>query len=279
MRTRSSVQRIALVALWLLARPLAARSEPLRCDQQPVCLDETRSVLKWARNDPAAALRRFEELYAKFPDPRLLYNIGRMQHQLGQQPQAVESYRRYLASGIEIPPQQRAKTELYLQQALGQTHGPSEASQPSQAQAAAAKPALSAWAATSDRSAQTIPAQGSQSATNRRTAALKIARWPISGLAVVSIGLFAWRAAVNGAPSVCPLSEIGGPAAITVTEGCTQKTWPSMLATGIPALVLTAGAAVTWALSVKKNTRTQEGSKSELRADPQSSGAAALSFQ
>lgn len=99
----------------------------------------------------------------------------------------------------------------------------------------------------------------SSSSPARKNNIFKVLRWPVSGLAVVAIGLFAWRAAVNNThvDGPCPLPDDIGMPGITLMDGCTQKTWPSMLATGIPAAVLTVGAVATWALSFKKASPPQ----------------------
>jgi len=71
-----------------------------------------------------------------------------------------------------------------------------------------------------------------------------------AGLAAVSVGLFVWRAVENNQSVAgdCPLPD---EPMVNLKNSCIQKTWPSMLGTGIPALVLPAVAAGIWPYGAK----------------------------
>lgn len=74
-----------------------------------------------------------------------------------------------------------------------------------------------------------------------------------AGLAVVSAGLFIWRATENN-------KFVGGDCAApddimdTVQNSCVQKTWPTMLETGLPALILPGIATAIWPYAKKDSS-------------------------
>jgi tetratricopeptide (TPR) repeat protein len=59
------------------------------------------------------AVKLLEEAYALYPEPLLLYNLGRAQEGLGDFPGAVDSYERYLKDGKQI--QDRGAIERRLE--------------------------------------------------------------------------------------------------------------------------------------------------------------------
>jgi tetratricopeptide (TPR) repeat protein len=59
------------------------------------------------------AVKLLEEAYKLYPEPLLLYNLGRAQEGLGDIPGAVDSYERYLADGKQI--QDRGAIERRLE--------------------------------------------------------------------------------------------------------------------------------------------------------------------
>ena len=64
----------------------------------------------------------------------------------------------------------------------------------------------------------------------------------LSGLAAVSLGLFIWRAGENNKPVAGDCSLPGDPS-VTIVDSCNRKTWPTMLATGLPTVILSGVAA------------------------------------
>lgn len=106
----------ASVVLLLLANTSHAAVDGPNCAKLPNCRKKLMAAVAQARSSPAVALHMFETLYATYPDQRLLYNVGRMQHQLSKPQQAAESYRGYLESGVEMNQKRRQRTQDYLQQ-------------------------------------------------------------------------------------------------------------------------------------------------------------------
>lgn len=80
------------------------------------CREQLRSAIEQAKSNLSAALSQFNALYETFADPCLLYNIARMQHKLGQLPQARESYLLFSARCTLTDSTQRQRAEAYLQQ-------------------------------------------------------------------------------------------------------------------------------------------------------------------
>jgi hypothetical protein len=64
----------------------------------------------------AAALTRFQEAYAVFPSPRLLFNLGQCYGRVDRYVEATESYERFLASAGNAPASARTEAERSLEQ-------------------------------------------------------------------------------------------------------------------------------------------------------------------
>jgi hypothetical protein len=124
----SSWQALALMtALALLgAPPLAAAA----ADAGPPPADEaTRQRAKaklgegvelMKKNDPGAALTRFEEAYALVPSPKILYNFGLAHQALGHKAAALSSYQRFLAGSTDAAPASVARAEQEIATLKGQ---------------------------------------------------------------------------------------------------------------------------------------------------------------
>jgi len=66
--------------------------------------------------DYATALTRFQEAYAVFPSPRLLFNLGQSFGRAGRYVEATESFERFLASAGSAPASARGEAERSLDQ-------------------------------------------------------------------------------------------------------------------------------------------------------------------
>jgi hypothetical protein len=66
--------------------------------------------------DYAAALARFQEAYAVFPSPRLLFNLGQCFGRVGRYVDATESFERFLTSAGNAPASARVEAERSLEQ-------------------------------------------------------------------------------------------------------------------------------------------------------------------
>ena len=64
-----------------------------------------------------AALSEYEDLYGKYLDPRLWYNIARLLHKQGRPAESIQYYRRFIDSGVESNAQRLEKTRSFLEQA------------------------------------------------------------------------------------------------------------------------------------------------------------------
>ena len=96
----------------------AARGGAAReCQKEAACLAKLKSALQVAKTDRDAALLIVNELYAQYQDPRLLYNIARILHQLNRPKEAVDHYLRFINSGVERDPEVLAKARGYLDEA------------------------------------------------------------------------------------------------------------------------------------------------------------------
>ncbi len=87
------------------------------CQKEPACLAKLKSALQVAKTDRDAALLIVNELYAQYQDPRLLYNIARILHQLNRPKEAVDHYLRFINSGVERDLEVLAKARGYLDEA------------------------------------------------------------------------------------------------------------------------------------------------------------------
>lgn len=57
----------------------------------------------YARGDLPGALEQFQRAYAAYPSPKLWFNIGQVQRDLGQAVDAMEAFERFLAAGSDAP--------------------------------------------------------------------------------------------------------------------------------------------------------------------------------
>jgi hypothetical protein len=61
------------------------------------------------RGDNEAALEKFEAAFRLFPSPKILFNMGRAHHALGQQVEALEAFERFLDEAPYAPKESRAE--------------------------------------------------------------------------------------------------------------------------------------------------------------------------
>lgn len=117
---------MTLFSGWMLLTPYAARA-----DSQVDChlISDCDNLLDKAQRMAGdghwqMALSLFESLYARYPDPRMSYNIARALHQLGRPAEAVPKYQHFLSSGVETDSTQLAKARRYLDQAQQEASPP-----------------------------------------------------------------------------------------------------------------------------------------------------------
>jgi hypothetical protein len=90
-----------LVLLVLLAQEGAPGAGVEAKSQAQVLLKE--GARHYEQAQFAAALDKFEEAYALFPSPRLLFNIGQACRELGRPVEAIDAFERFLAQVSEAP--------------------------------------------------------------------------------------------------------------------------------------------------------------------------------
>src|SRR5262249_11557630 len=85
----------------------------------------TQGTNLYDQGDYAAALEKFTAAYALYPSPRLWFNIGQANRDLGRPVEALDAFQRFLADGPRTPEAADAVAEAQrsvedLQQRLGQ---------------------------------------------------------------------------------------------------------------------------------------------------------------
>ena len=112
------MKRFGTFALaWLLAAAPAAVAQPTGGDAKTRASALTRDGARaYQANDFASALLRFQEAYAVFPSPRLLFNLGQCYGRVGRYVEATESFKRFLATAGNAPASARAEAERSLEQ-------------------------------------------------------------------------------------------------------------------------------------------------------------------
>jgi tetratricopeptide (TPR) repeat protein len=149
------------VLLWLtlfdvsaLAEPPPASSPPALQHEPDACTDsddKCYELYETARSQSAAgqydaALINYQNAYARKPVPWLLISIGRMQQKLLRHPQAIASYRRYLALPRNVSdPELRTKAQIYLNQVLDQLEDQKLLQNPEQPVQGAGPPIYKKW--------------------------------------------------------------------------------------------------------------------------------------
>ena len=109
----------------------AAAESAIACDQSPDCgrqLAEAQNKVAMGALEPA--LQSLQDLFSKYPDPRLLYSIARLLHRLNRPAEAVPVYRRFLDSAAESDSQVRVKARQQLAEAETEASTPSLLSPP-----------------------------------------------------------------------------------------------------------------------------------------------------
>jgi tetratricopeptide (TPR) repeat protein len=101
------IARAVLVVTMLLAAPATAE------DRTAAREAFAEGVAQYDLNHYVEALEAFERAYRHFASPSFLYNIARCHTALGQNDEAVQMYRRYLATG-QVEAGERAQIEALV---------------------------------------------------------------------------------------------------------------------------------------------------------------------
>ena len=104
MRTSTILSTLLLLAPW---GALPAQAQDAKNAEVEAIYAEGAALYRAGKY--RAAIERFERAYALYPEPNLLYNIGRSHEALGELDQALSAYDRCLAAS-DLSPDLRLKT-------------------------------------------------------------------------------------------------------------------------------------------------------------------------
>src|SRR5580704_9417382 len=94
-------RRWVLIALLVLASsPVAA--DPSPADKRRAAELAAQSGEHYRHGEYEIAVALLRQAYTLYPQPNLLYNLGRSLEKLGDVPGAIEAYEQYLATGSDI---------------------------------------------------------------------------------------------------------------------------------------------------------------------------------
>ena len=91
-----------LLLLWL-SQTTPAIADPQAKAQAQSLLSEGTKL--YDQGDVAGALEKFQTAYAAFPSPKLMFNIGRANRDLGRPVQAMEAFEKFLAGAPDASPE------------------------------------------------------------------------------------------------------------------------------------------------------------------------------
>jgi hypothetical protein len=101
------------------------------CVADSACRVHYRNARRFSKaGNLEAALKEYQAAYGLQPIPRLLFNIARTHHKLGQLPQAVENYDKYLAAPQKGDEETVAKAKQHREQAQREIQASSGNQQP-----------------------------------------------------------------------------------------------------------------------------------------------------
>jgi hypothetical protein len=108
----------SIAVLVLLAQAAPIPASPQAKAKAQVLLKEGASL--YEKGNPAGALERFNEAYAEYPSPKLWFNIGQANRDLGRPADAMDALERFLAeardaSAISIGEAEKSMDELRTQ--------------------------------------------------------------------------------------------------------------------------------------------------------------------
>jgi hypothetical protein len=103
---------LSLVVL-LAAVPVRAAESDARAQARALSQEGARH---YNRGEYEAALEKFQEAYRTFANPRILFNVGQVQRDLGRPVEAIESFERFLAEAGDAPAPARAAAGKWLEE-------------------------------------------------------------------------------------------------------------------------------------------------------------------
>ena len=96
--------RVCFVAILVVLLPGAlALAEPSAADKRRAGELAARSAESYKRGEYQVAVAQLRQAYALYPQPNLLYNLGRSLEKLGDAKGAIDAYEQYLSTADAIP--------------------------------------------------------------------------------------------------------------------------------------------------------------------------------
>jgi len=113
---RRSTLAIAGLLVLVAAAPAAAqpRKEPSAADKQAAEDKLREAAAQYDRGDRLGAVRTFEEAYALYPAPVILYNLGKAYRGVGRNALAHRTLSRFLHEAKKIKPAQKTEVDQAL---------------------------------------------------------------------------------------------------------------------------------------------------------------------
>jgi hypothetical protein len=96
-----------------LAQPTAGQADEAKTRASALMQEATRAYQAGRYTE---ALSGFEQAYALFPSPRILFNLGQASERLGRYAEATEAFERFLSAAGNAPTQARAEAERSLEE-------------------------------------------------------------------------------------------------------------------------------------------------------------------
>jgi hypothetical protein len=107
----------AVVLLAILAQHSSPTSDAQAKAQAQGLLTEGSGL--YERGDYAGALEKFNAAYAAFPSPKLMFNIGQANRDLGRPVEALQAYEKFLAGALDASPETTADARKSLAELRG----------------------------------------------------------------------------------------------------------------------------------------------------------------
>ncbi len=112
---------LALLAVLALAAPAAAqpagpKKPPTEADKKLAETKLRQAAQQYQAGDRLGAVKTFEEAYAIYPSPIILFNLGKAYHGIGRNAVAHRSLSRYLRDDKAVKPERKAETERLLRE-------------------------------------------------------------------------------------------------------------------------------------------------------------------
>ena len=110
----------SIILLTFLAQAAPLTPDPQAKAQAQELLGQGSKL--YQQGDVTGALEKFEAAYVAFPSPKLMFNIGQANRDLGRPVEAIEAFQRFLAEATDASPEKMADARRFvaeLQMKLG----------------------------------------------------------------------------------------------------------------------------------------------------------------